>query len=79
MVSQGLRDAMTREPVKSSSIRSVGYDQATQTLEVEFHRRGTFQYHGVPEFVFRALMLASSKGTYFNERIATRYEHSEVR
>lgn len=69
---------MKRERVKSSSIRSIGYDAATQTLEIEFQRRGTFQYFGVPEFAYRALMLAPSKGSYFNDRIANRYKQSEV-
>ena len=69
---------MKREPVKSSSIRSIGYDTATQTLEIEFQRRGTFHYYAVPEFVYRALMLATSKGSYFNDRIANHYKQSEV-
>jgi hypothetical protein len=70
---------MNRQPVKSSSIRSIGYDAATQILEVEFHRRGTFQYIGVPEFVYRALMLAPSKGAFFNDRVSNRYKHIETR
>jgi hypothetical protein len=70
---------MDREVVRSSTLRSIGYDPATQTLEIEFHRRGTYQYLAVPEFIYKGLMLSSSKGTFFNTRIADRYDHREVR
>lgn len=29
---------MTREPIKSSTIRSIGHDAEAKTLEVEFHQ-----------------------------------------
>ena len=70
---------MQREIVKSTTIRSIGYDAATATLEIEFHRRGTYRYEDVPEFLYRGLMLAKSKGEFFNSRIADRYRHSEIR
>ena len=70
---------MKRDPVKSATIRSIGYEAETETLEIEFHRRGTYQYIGVPEFLFRGLMLSDSKGTFFNTRIANRYLHREAR
>ena len=70
---------MNRDAVKSSTIRAIGYDPTTATLEIEFHRRGTYQYEGVPEFLYRGLMLADSKGEFFNSRIANRYRHREVR
>ena len=40
---------MDRTPVQSSNIRSVGYDPASRTLEVEFHSSGLYQYSSVPE------------------------------
>lgn len=69
---------MKRERVKSSTIRAVGYDQASQTLEVEFHQGGVYQYFEVPEFIFRALMLASSKGVFFNRNVEDRYAYRAV-
>lgn len=70
---------MDRQDVRSSTIRSIGYDAETSVLEVEFHRRGTYRYFDVPEFLHRGLMLAASKGSFFNDRIAERYRHEEVR
>jgi len=40
---------MLRMSVSSSNISSVGYDPKTQTLEVEFHNGGVYQYFNVPQ------------------------------
>ena len=60
---------MNRTPVDSSNLRSVGYDSATQTLEIEFHSGDTYQYHGVPQQIHEQLMAASSHGRYFAAHI----------
>jgi hypothetical protein len=70
---------MKREPVQSSSIRSVGYDRESRILEVEFAARGVYRYLDVPEFLFLGFMRASSKGTYFNKNIAPEYGSVEVK
>ncbi|HCR3555360.1 TPA: KTSC domain-containing protein [Morganella morganii] len=60
---------MNRVSVSSSNLRSVGYDPATNTLEVEFHHGGIYQYSGVPPHIHSGLMNASSKGQYFDAHI----------
>ena len=70
---------MDRTPVHSSNIRSVGYDPAWRTLEVEFHSGGLYHYSGVPETVYHGFMRAASKGTYFHDHIKGRYPDSHVR
>lgn len=57
--------------VSSSSIRAVGYDGST--LVVVFHNSGRYDHPGVPQWVYRGLMNASSKGAYYNEYIRGRY------
>ena len=69
---------MERLPAQSETIRSIGYDAATATLEIEFHERGTYRYFDVPEFLYRGMLVAASKGAYFNKRIASRFHHEEV-
>ena len=54
-------------------IRSVGYDPDTSSLEIEFHHGRIYRYLDVPEFLYRGLMLAQSKGSFFNTRIVDRY------
>jgi hypothetical protein len=60
---------MRHTPVESSNLRSVGYDPATETLEVTFKQSGTYSYSNVPESVYKSLMSASSHGEYFDRHI----------
>ncbi|MEZ0611687.1 KTSC domain-containing protein [Fibrella sp. WM1] len=68
---------MTRIPVDSSNLASVGYDG--RTLEVEFLNGSVYQYSGVPDEVYEALMSADSHGKYFNANIRTSYSYRKVR
>jgi len=69
---------MRRTPVSSTNIRSVGYDSSSQTLEVEFHNGGIYQYYGVPSSVYQGLMNASSHGSYLAQHIKDRYRYRKV-
>ncbi len=60
---------MERTPVASSNLASVGYDETSSTLEIEFRKSGVYQYFGVPQEVYDSLMAAGSKGTYFDQSI----------
>lgn len=70
---------MERQRVSSSNVRSIGYDATNSTLEVEFNGGGVYQYYGVPETVYSALMRASSKGSYLNDHIKDCYRCRQVR
>ena len=69
---------MDRQPVRSSNICSVGYEVGSQMLEIEFHSGGIYQYSGVPEVIYRDLMRASSKGSYFHQNIKDLYPFIQV-
>lgn len=60
---------MVRKNVSSSNLASVGYDENSSTLEVEFNHGGIYQYSNVPESVYNGLMNASSHGSYFDSNI----------
>lgn len=60
---------MTRTPVSSSNLASIGYDSSSQTLEVEFLKSGVYQYSGVSQSTYSGLMAASSHGEYFDANI----------
>lgn len=47
---------MNRTAVKSSNLKSIGYDEKTTTLEVEFSGGNVYQYRGVPKDVYTALL-----------------------
>lgn len=72
------KNKMERTPVSSSNIRSIGYESDTSTLEIEFHKSGVYQYHGVPQEVYDALMQAGSHGTYFNSYIKNSYATTKL-
>lgn len=69
---------MIRQPIDSTSIKSVGFDPAQSILEVEFHNGGIYQYQGVAEAVFHEFMEASSRGAFLNEHIKPRYPFFKV-
>jgi hypothetical protein len=58
-----------RAPVSSRQLASIGYDDASSTLEVEFRKGGVYQYFGVSAEIYRQLIAAQSIGMYFNDVI----------
>ena len=62
---------MIRQPVESSNLRSVGYDEESRTLEIEFHSGAVYQYYDVPSEVYQELLSAPSLGKYFHAHIRT--------
>jgi hypothetical protein len=69
---------MERESVQSSNLKSVGYDPLSHILEIEFHSGGLYQYSVVPESVHRELMMAGSKGSYFDRNIKNRFPYHKL-
>ena len=69
---------MRRRRVDSSSLAAVGYDDATATLEVEFHHGGVYRYFMVPRSAYEALIGAESIGRHFVERIRDRYRCQQI-
>lgn len=57
---------MRRSAVRSSVIRSVGYDGKDKVLEIEFRSGTVYRYLDVPAGIFVRLMASPSKGRYFD-------------
>jgi hypothetical protein len=71
---------MERQPVTSTHVRSVGYEQASMTLEVEFVDGAVYEYFGVPPEVHVGLMAATSHGEYFDVHVKKAgYRYARVR
>ena len=60
---------MTRTPVVSSNLASIGYDPDQHVLEVQFLDGGVYQYFAVPTSLYQGLMSAGSHGRYFDQYI----------
>lgn len=69
---------MQRYSVASSNLASVGYDTATQTLEIEFLSGWVYQYYNVPENLYEQLMRAGSKGRFFHQYIRNAFPYSRI-
>ena len=69
---------MYRQPVVSSNIGSVGYDDTIQVLELEFHNGSAYCYPSVPTQVHLGLLQAESKGSYSNRHIRNNYSFTRV-
>ena len=76
---------MEREIVVSVSVRAVGYDSETSTLEIEFCDSSIYQYSGVSAEIYEGFL--SSLGLnqektdlkYFAENIKGLYQQKTIR
>jgi hypothetical protein len=64
-------------PVESSNIISVGYDEMTSSMYVNYPS-GTYKYDGVEKSVYESLLTSPSKGRFMNENIKGQYNYSRV-
>ena len=64
---------MRRQHVASSAISSVGYDERSSVLEVEFESGAVYDYFDVPPQVYQDLLKASSKGSFISQRVRDQY------
>lgn len=69
---------MDRSPVKSSNIKTVGYDPKTKTLEIEFHTGDVHQYAGVSPQSHKKMVSAKSIGGYFQVNIRNFHKSKQV-
>jgi len=67
---------MTRQPVASSNIKSLGHDGST--LEVEFTNGRIYRYAEVSPEVFQGLLGAESVGKHFNQNVKGRFVGEKV-
>ena len=69
---------MERVLVVSTVIKSVGYDEKTQTLEIEFQSGAIYLHYDVPLEIYNGLMNAESKGRYFGQNIRDNFQSDKV-
>jgi hypothetical protein len=60
---------MKRSPIQSSNLKSIGYDPASQTLEIEFSSGHVYQYAGVSAKHHSDLVASDSPGSHFAKHI----------
>jgi hypothetical protein len=60
---------MNFDPVDSSLLDAVAYDEESSTLRVRFKNGTQYEYSGVPISVYQKLLRATSSGIYFNAHV----------
>ena len=70
---------MQLQTVDSSMVHALGYDPATQTLEVVFNSGKIYQYFKVPPETYEQLMTSGSIGGYMRDLIIDCYPYTQVR
>lgn len=65
-------------PVKSSHLKSVGFDPVTKTMAVQFNDGPVYHYQNVPPNVHGLLMGATSKGKFFNRAVKGKFKSVRV-
>lgn len=66
-----------RRSVESSNIASIGFNEASQILEIAFLSGGVYQYYDVPKNIYNGIMAADSQGQYFAQQIKNNYRYSK--
>lgn len=69
---------MRRRVVTSASVKSVGYDMVSGTLELEYVNGNVYRYYEVPQPTYAGLLAAPSIGNYVNTQIKPYFEFAEV-
>jgi hypothetical protein len=69
---------MSMNPVNSSTIDSIGYDQNSNKLTVKFKTGAIYEYLNVPHYVYDAVMSADSVGKALNNEVKGIYDYSKI-
>jgi len=64
---------MKRTYVMSTDIKSIGYEEDSRLLEIEFLDSSVYQFQNVPKIAHLALMMAPAKGLHFNNNIKNHF------
>lgn len=66
-------------PVKSSQIKSVGYDTGRKALYIEFENGAVYEYNDVPSDHYNQMLIPTmSVGKYFYAEIKGKFEYVKM-
>lgn len=65
--------SIPRHPVIASTLTAIGYDRATQTLDVEMNSGAVVRHTGVPLELAVELMRAESIGMFYAKQISKKF------
>lgn len=62
----------------STCLSAAAYDHNEETLVLDFQNGYRYAYYNVPQFIYKALVLAGSNGRYFNRRIRQTFGYQRL-
>lgn len=69
---------MHRIPVTSIDITQIGYQEDSETLEIQFSRGEVCQYYNVPSDIYDEVMKSSAKEEYYHTKIGERFPCTRI-
>jgi hypothetical protein len=69
---------MPRVDLQSTMLQAAAYHGHLASLDLEFRGGAIYRYFGVPAQTYEDLLLAGSKGNYFNHHIRNRFAYTQV-
>ena len=69
---------MERQNVKSRILRSVGYNDSSKILEIEFQNGLVYQFLDVPPKVYADLIHSGEIGKFFTDKVRTRFRTKQI-
>jgi hypothetical protein len=69
---------MQEEPVKSTGIRWIRYDERARTLDVAYINSGEYRYFDVEPEVYAWLSKVDSKGKFVNRLVKEKYRYERL-
>jgi hypothetical protein len=69
---------MSMNPVNSTTIEAIGYDEVSGKLRVKFKTGSIYEYLDVPHYVYQAVMEADSIGKALNSEVKGIYDYFKI-
>ena len=67
-----------RVSLDSTTLTAVAYDERRDELQLDFHDGARYGYSGVAPEMFRDLLCATSKGSFFNRYIRGHFPYGKL-
>ena len=68
---------MQRKPLSGGRLKSVGFDERNQLLEIEYTDHSVTLFKQVPGEVYRRLLASPNPAAYYDDRIADEYPREQ--
>ncbi len=70
---------ISRRPIHSTALATIGYSKRLRALEVEFVNGAIYRYTNVPPEIYRALIAAPSKAQFYDENVRGHFPSVHVK